>query len=168
MPYHRLGLVARHRPAAWWRALIELVVLAALVAALAIASVIAFGVVAGLSGRNFEMLMEGSTDPLSPLVQILIIAAILPAPFLAARADAGARIFPEPQHYFRALQLTPLAQVRVVILGQDPYPTPGHANGLAFSVTPETALPRWRATWVDGRIAAEDVARDAHDAATPA
>lgn len=32
----------------------------------------------------------------------------------------------------------------------------------------ETALPRWRATWVDGRIAAEDVARDAHDAATPA
>ena len=34
--------------------------------------------------------------------------------------------------------------------------------------TPETALPRWRATWVDGRIAAEDVARDAHDAATPA
>ena len=32
----------------------------------------------------------------------------------------------------------------------------------------ETALPRWRATWVDGRIAADDVARDAHDAATPA
>ncbi|MBN6749637.1 hypothetical protein JRF68_01550, partial [Micrococcus luteus] len=32
----------------------------------------------------------------------------------------------------------------------------------------ETALPRWRATWVDGRIAAEDVARDARDAATPA
>ena len=90
MPYHRLGLVARHRPAAWWRALIELVVLAALVAALAIASVIAFGVVAGLSGRNFEMLMEGSADPLSPLVQILIIVAILPAPFLAARI-AGRR-----------------------------------------------------------------------------
>ena len=32
----------------------------------------------------------------------------------------------------------------------------------------ETALPRWRATWVDGRIAAEDVARDARDGATPA
>lgn len=31
----------------------------------------------------------------------------------------------------------------------------------------ETTLPRWRATWVDGRIAAEDVARDARDAATP-
>ncbi|MGI9393820.1 MAG: uracil-DNA glycosylase, partial [Boseongicola sp.] len=31
---------------------------------------------------------------------------------------------------------------RVVILGQDPYPTPGHANGLAFSVTPETPLPK--------------------------
>jgi uracil-DNA glycosylase len=32
--------------------------------------------------------------------------------------------------------------VTVVLLGQDPYPTPGHANGLAFSVAPEVALPR--------------------------
>ena len=32
--------------------------------------------------------------------------------------------------------------VKVVILGQDPYPTPGNANGLAFSVTPQTDLPR--------------------------
>jgi uracil-DNA glycosylase len=38
--------------------------------------------------------------------------------------------------------MTPPGAVRVVILGQDPYPTPGHANGLAFSVTPETPLPR--------------------------
>ena len=75
---------------------------------------------------------------------------------------------PGPGRVFAALALTPPAAARVVILGQDPYPTPGHANGLAFSVTPETALPRWRATWVDGRIAAEDVARDARDAATPA
>ncbi|WP_374634941.1 uracil-DNA glycosylase, partial [Paracoccus sp. (in: a-proteobacteria)] len=49
---------------------------------------------------------------------------------------------PGPDRVFAALALTPPEAARVVILGQDPYPTPGHANGLAFSVTPETALPR--------------------------
>ena len=55
---------------------------------------------------------------------------------------AGIDFLPGPDAVFRALQLTAPDQVRVVILGQDPYPTPGHADGLAFSVTPETALPR--------------------------
>lgn len=49
---------------------------------------------------------------------------------------------PGPANVFAALQATNPAETRVVILGQDPYPTPGHANGLAFSVTPETPLPR--------------------------
>lgn len=49
---------------------------------------------------------------------------------------------PGPAHVFAALELTPPAKTRVVILGQDPYPTPGHANGLAFSVSPTTPLPR--------------------------
>ena len=43
---------------------------------------------------------------------------------------------------FAALEHTQPDDVRVLILGQDPYPTPGHANGLAFSVTPETPLPK--------------------------
>jgi len=43
---------------------------------------------------------------------------------------------------FAALERTQPEDTRVVILGQDPYPTPGHANGLAFSVTPETPLPK--------------------------
>jgi uracil-DNA glycosylase len=52
--------------------------------------------------------------------------------FLAARAAAGATIYPpRPLH---ALELTPLHDVRVVILGQDPYHGPGQAHGLAFSV----------------------------------
>lgn len=55
---------------------------------------------------------------------------------------AGQDWLPGPGRVFAALSLTPPQAVRVVILGQDPYPTPGHANGLAFSVTPETALPR--------------------------
>lgn len=49
---------------------------------------------------------------------------------------------PGPDRLFAALAATPPQRVRVVILGQDPYPTPGHANGLAFSVTPATPLPR--------------------------
>ena len=42
---------------------------------------------------------------------------------------------------FAALLLCPLAKTRVVILGQDPYPTPGQAHGLAFSVRPPTPPP---------------------------
>ena len=43
-------------------------------------------------------------------------------------------IFPDGKYIFRALDLCPLDQVKVVILGQDPYPTKGHAHGLCFSV----------------------------------
>ncbi|WP_134678875.1 uracil-DNA glycosylase [Paracoccus ravus] len=62
-------------------------------------------------------------------------------PDISARLD-GQDWLPGRERVFAALDLTPPAAARVVILGQDPYPTPGHANGLAFSVTPETALPR--------------------------
>ncbi|WP_295641317.1 uracil-DNA glycosylase [uncultured Methylibium sp.] len=52
--------------------------------------------------------------------------------FVDARVDAGAAVYPpEP---LRALALTPLESVRVVILGQDPYHGVGQAEGLAFSV----------------------------------
>lgn len=52
-------------------------------------------------------------------------------------------ILPPSAQIFTALNLTKPQDVRVVILGQDPYPTPGHAHGLAFSVAPEvTPLPR--------------------------
>ncbi|MBU3621303.1 uracil-DNA glycosylase [Polynucleobacter sp. CS-Odin-A6] len=44
------------------------------------------------------------------------------------------QIRPEPQNFFKALALTPLANVKVVILGQDPYHSPGLAQGLAFSI----------------------------------
>ena len=47
---------------------------------------------------------------------------------------AGTVLAPPPADTFRALRLTPLARVKAVILGQDPYPTPGHAIGLAFAV----------------------------------
>lgn len=59
--------------------------------------------------------------------------------FLAQRLQAGATIFP-PQP-LRALELTPPEEVRVVILGQDPYHGRGQAEGLAFSVRPGVPLP---------------------------
>jgi len=56
--------------------------------------------------------------------------------FLDQAAAAGQQILPEPDHLLRALELTPPSRVKVVLLGQDPYPTPGHAHGLCFSVQP--------------------------------
>jgi uracil-DNA glycosylase len=61
------------------------------------------------------------------------------ASFVNERLAAGAIIYP-PQP-FRALALTPLAQVKVLILGQDPYHGPGQAEGLAFSVAPDVKPP---------------------------
>lgn len=59
--------------------------------------------------------------------------------FVASRQAAGATIYPSQP--FRALQATPLAQVRLVILGQDPYHGPGQAEGLSFSVPVGQRLP---------------------------
>ncbi len=50
-------------------------------------------------------------------------------------------ILPPAGRVFAALERTQPEDTRVVILGQDPYPTPGHAHGLAFSVEPEVKLP---------------------------
>lgn len=49
---------------------------------------------------------------------------------------------PGRQHVFRAFELTPLSSVKVVVLGQDPYPTGGQADGLAFSVRFGTRVPQ--------------------------
>ena len=60
---------------------------------------------------------------------------------LDLRLAGGHPVLPPPQQMFAALRLCPLDRVRVVILGQDPYPTPGHAHGLAFSRAGEGLLP---------------------------
>ena len=54
--------------------------------------------------------------------------------FLLAEMERGKHIFPKGGNWFRALDLTPLEHVHVVILGQDPYHGPGQAHGLCFSV----------------------------------
>lgn len=60
---------------------------------------------------------------------------------LALRIRAGERIAPALPVAFRALDLVPIDQVHVVIVGQDPYPTEGDADGLAFSASGNGALP---------------------------
>lgn len=59
-----------------------------------------------------------------------------------AERAAGEIVAPAPERFLAALALTPLDRIRAVILGQDPYPTPGHANGLAFSYVGPPPLPR--------------------------
>jgi uracil-DNA glycosylase len=59
--------------------------------------------------------------------------------FVAQRLSAGAVIYPSDP--LRALRLTPLREVKVLILGQDPYHGPGQAEGLAFSVAPGVKIP---------------------------
>jgi uracil-DNA glycosylase len=61
--------------------------------------------------------------------------------YLVAEKTAGRRIFPKGNEWFRALDLTPLENVRVVILGQDPYHGEGQAHGLCFSVRPDVRPP---------------------------
>ncbi|MCW8929793.1 MAG: uracil-DNA glycosylase [Gammaproteobacteria bacterium] len=57
--------------------------------------------------------------------------------FLRKEKDQGKVILPHSSLWFNALNTTAPDDVKVVILGQDPYPTPGHAHGLCFSVLPE-------------------------------
>jgi uracil-DNA glycosylase len=66
-------------------------------------------------------------------------AGLALAEAIEARIDAGAVIYPPTP--FKALELTPLDQVRVVILGQDPYHGAGQAQGLAFSVATGVKIP---------------------------
>jgi uracil-DNA glycosylase len=61
--------------------------------------------------------------------------------FLVEEKQRGKVIFPRGSEYFRALDLTPLDEVQVVILGQDPYHGSGQAHGLCFSVRPGVRIP---------------------------
>jgi uracil-DNA glycosylase len=61
--------------------------------------------------------------------------------FLHNEKASGKKIFPPGSQIFRAFDLTPVDQVKVVILGQDPYHGPGQAHGLSFSVPDNMQAP---------------------------
>lgn len=77
-------------------------------------------------------------DALAPLIASPAFAALWRR---VKQAYAVEQILPPLPWVYAALQLCPLARTRVVILGQDPYPTPGQAHGLAFSVQAPTPPP---------------------------
>jgi len=61
--------------------------------------------------------------------------------FLTKEQKAGHTIYPSPEHLFNAFLHTPYEEVKVVIMGQDPYHGPGQAHGLSFSVPNGVPLP---------------------------
>jgi uracil-DNA glycosylase len=83
-----------------------------------------------------------SRDGLGEWQTLPFFSDTLPA-IEAELANDTRAIFPPAEQVFAALRRTQPDAVKVVILGQDPYPTRGHGNGLAFSVAPDVApLPR--------------------------
>jgi uracil-DNA glycosylase len=92
-----------------------------------------------MGGRPLgEVVEAGWAQALAPVEQR--IAAL--GDFLRAEIAAGRQYLPAGPNVLRAFQ-QPFDDVRVLIVGQDPYPTPGHPVGLSFSVSPETRpIPR--------------------------
>jgi len=88
--------------------------------------------VAGPARRLEDVVGPGWGEALAPVRQQ--VAAM--GDFLRAELAAGRRFLPAPDRVLAALQ-QPFDAVRVLIVGQDPYPTPGHATGLSFSVAPD-------------------------------
>jgi uracil-DNA glycosylase len=85
-----------------------------------------------------ELMDAGWADALAPVAtQISVMGD-----FLRAEVAAGRRYLPAGDRVLAAFA-RPFAEVRVLVVGQDPYPTPGHAVGLSFSVAPEVQpVPR--------------------------
>ncbi|MCF8611464.1 uracil-DNA glycosylase [Gordonia sp. HY285] len=85
-----------------------------------------------------ELLDPGWAQALTPVAEQITAMG----EFLRAENEAGRRYLPAGANVLRAFT-QPFDEVRVLIVGQDPYPTPGHAVGLSFSVAPDVRpVPR--------------------------
>lgn len=94
------------------------------------------GVQAGSSGQAVPPSWQGVLGPVLSTPEARRLGG-----WLKAEEDAGRIIYPPRGSRLRALELTPLDSVKVVILGQDPYHGPGQAHGLAFSVPAGVRVP---------------------------
>ena len=90
-----------------------------------------------MSTRDLNEIMDSGwakvLEPVAPRIAEM-------GDFLRQEVAAGRTYLPAGDHVLRAFQ-QPFDQVRVLIVGQDPYPTPGNAVGLSFSVAPGVRLP---------------------------
>jgi uracil-DNA glycosylase len=94
------------------------------------------GALAGLVGRG--LVAADWAEALAPVEDVVSRMGS----FLREEIAAGRTYLPPGERILRAFE-RPLAGVRVLVVGQDPYPTPGHAVGLSFSVAPDVRpLPR--------------------------
>lgn len=84
-------------------------------------------------------LAQGWQPVLEPLLASAPMANV--RSFLAAEKAAGKIIYPAQKHVFRAFEALPFDEIKVVILGQDPYHGPNQAEGLSFSVPPGVKVP---------------------------
>ena len=90
------------------------------------------------SEENMGAIANDWLEPLSPEFKKPYYAKL----YRTIREEYTTRqIFPDSQDIFNAFSLTPLSEVKVVILGQDPYHNVGQAHGLCFSVKPEVEIP---------------------------
>ncbi|MGI5122657.1 uracil-DNA glycosylase [Marinactinospora thermotolerans] len=90
-----------------------------------------------MSGRPLNEIMEpGWAKAMEPVAGRISQMG----DFLRAEVAAGRTYLPAGKDVLRAFQ-QPFDDVRVLLVGQDPYPTPGHAVGLSFSVAPDVKLP---------------------------
>lgn len=93
--------------------------------------------VLAMSSRDLNEIMDSgwakALEPVAPQIAAM-------GDFLRQEVAAGRTYLPAGAHVLRAFQ-QPFDQVRVLLVGQDPYPTPGNAVGLSFSVAPDVRLP---------------------------
>ena len=90
-----------------------------------------------MSSRDLNEIMDNgwakALEPVAPQIATM-------GDFLRQEVAEGRTYLPAGEHVLRAFQ-QPFDDVRVLIVGQDPYPTPGNAVGLSFSVAPDVRLP---------------------------
>ncbi|MBB6172276.1 uracil-DNA glycosylase [Nocardiopsis mwathae] len=90
-----------------------------------------------MSGRPLNEIMDaGWAKALEPVADRITEMG----EFLRREVAEGRTYLPSGENVLRAFQ-QPFDDVRVLLVGQDPYPTPGHAIGLSFAVAPEVKLP---------------------------
>ena len=101
---------------------------------------------AGLVGRG--LVAADWAEALAPVDDVIARMGV----FLREELAAGRTYLPSGERILRAFE-RPLSDVRVLVVGQDPYPTPGHAMGLSFSVAPDVRpIPRSLALAMYGAV----------------
>ncbi|AEI10943.1 uracil-DNA glycosylase [Cellulomonas gilvus] len=116
-----------------------------------------------MDGALRDLVAPDWADALAPVQDQLRAAGR----FLRDEVAAGRAYLPAPDAILRAFA-RPMAEVRVLVVGQDPYPTPGHPMGLSFSVQPDVRpVPRSLANIFDELVADVGVPRPSSGDLTP-